>query len=422
MIAMNHVTSADSIYLPLSESLQFFAGTIGGLRRGSICCLAGLPGSCKSVLSTQIALDLAHQGERSLIVATEQTVGDVEERARLATADWPRRHAAAAMDLLSIEPNIYDVRLLPDFLMREVLNPAGRFHGIKLLILDSIQGHGLPAGAIHAYRKVLEAATMAKQNGITTILISHVVKRGEIAGPQLLGHGLDVLVMMRPALTLKYMTIAKNRHGSTSSRPIPLAIAAKALRLIPAPHAKPNPAAAYTFAGVGSGLTQVQASVTLPMATGSAGKLIAPGLPKKEIEQLIDCCSQVRGLDLADLSYSIQCRLPGRMQYLCHFGLPLAIALVASYIRKSVPANAIYLGEVDLFRRVLDLPIDLVQALCSALDAGEVATPVTIFAPPSAVPHLPQSNARVRIEVCSMLEDVIAKTWPDLLLQRSQEK
>jgi hypothetical protein len=149
------------------------------------------------------------------------------------------------------------------------------------------------------------------------------------------------------------------------------------------------------------------------MGTSGSGKLIAPGLPKKEIELLIACCSQIKGLDLADLDYSIQCRLPGRMSYLCHFGLPLAMALIASYLRRSLPTDVLFLGEVDLFRRVLDLPIDLLQSLCSALDAGDIPTPVTLFVPPSATPHLPKTGGRVRVKGCATLEEVIAQTWTE---------
>ena len=63
-------------------------------------------------------------------------------------------------------------------------------------------------------------------------------KRGDIAGPQLLGHGLDLLIMMRPAMQLKFLTVTKNRNGSVSSRAVPLMNAPKALRLVLAPHAR----------------------------------------------------------------------------------------------------------------------------------------------------------------------------------------
>jgi DNA repair protein RadA/Sms len=398
--------------LPLSPNLKFLDAIAGGIR--GICGVSGPPGSTKSILSMQIAADLAARGMRSLVVATEQTSEEIEDRKRLITADWPRPQATAAMDGIMVEPNLYDVRLLPEMIMREVLSPAGRFHDIKLLILDSIQGHGLPAGAVHAYGKVLEGATLAKRNGITSMLISHVIKSGDIAGPQFLGHGLDLLIMMRSAMHLKFMSVTKNRHGSVSTRPLPLMIEPKALRLTAAPHAKPAPAAARSYGGAGSGLVQVQASVTLPTGVGTSGKLTAPGLPRKEIEQLIDCCSQVKGLDLSDLNYSIQCRLPNRMQYLCHFSLPLAIALIGSFIRKPIPADCLYLGEIDLFRNVLDLPLDLLQNLIAAIDAGELAPPLRLFVPPSAVRQLSGMNGRARVEPCQTLEEAILKTWPDL--------
>lgn len=400
-------------YLPHMSGLQFLTDALGEIPVGSIIGLAGTYGSCKSILSNQMALGLARLGQRSLIVTTEQTAADIHSRMQLMTQRWPQRDVAAAVGRICIEQSLYDVRLLSTLLMNEVLSPAGRYHGARFLVLDSIQGHGLPAAAIHAYRKVLEAATLAKQNGITTVLISHTVKRGDIAGPNLLGHGLDALIMMRPAMRLKFLNVTKNRNGPVSTRPTALTIAPLALQLVPAPHAKPSPAAAKSFGGVGSGVVEVQASVTLPSVIGG-GKLTAPGLPRKEIEQLIECASQVRGLDMSDLSYSIQCRLPGRMQYLCHFGLPLAMALIGSFVRHPVPKDALFLGEIDLFRRVLDLPVDLLQALCQAIEADEIKTPVTLYVPSSAIAHLPRSNGRVRVEPCETLESVISKTWPDL--------
>lgn len=141
--------------------------------------------------------------------------------------------------------------------------------------------------------------------------------------------------------------------------------------------------------------------------------MTAPCLPRREIEQLLDCIGQVDGLDLSDLDYRIQCRLPRGGQYLTHFGLPLCMALIASYARKPLPAESLYLGKIDLFRKVLDVPSDVVQAVRGAIDSGEIPCPVTLYVPPSVQQQI-KGSQRVRIIPCTTLEEAVLQTWPDL--------
>ena len=54
--------------------------------------------------------------------------------------------------------------------MRQVLAPGGAYHGVKLIVLDSIQGQGLAASATKSYAKVLDFARMCEEHAITTIL------------------------------------------------------------------------------------------------------------------------------------------------------------------------------------------------------------------------------------------------------------
>jgi DNA repair protein RadA/Sms len=246
---------------------------------------------------------------------------------------------------------------------------------------------------------------------VTVLLISHVTKRGDLAGPKLLEHGVDATLVMRRAMQYSLLAVRKNRFGATLLKPIPLTIDPVTTRLQIAPHIRSLPGAAKTFAG--GGVIQIQASVAVP-DDGRRGATVAPGLPKKEIEQLIDTIAQIEHLDLSDLDYRIQCRLPGSGQYQTHFGLPLCTALIGSFARRPVPEHHVYLGEVDLFRRILPLPSDLLRNLCAAVDNGELATPLTLFVPPSAAEQLPRSSGNLKIIPCRTLEDAIFSTWPDL--------
>ncbi|MCE9554591.1 MAG: DNA repair protein RadA [Planctomycetes bacterium] len=400
--------------LLLPKDMQFFASALGGrFRAGALVLCGGSPGSGKSILTTQIALRLATMGAKSLFLLNEQSATAMKERADRMTSDMSRAEAERAMAGIAVEAPLYDVSALPALAMRDVLNPAGRYHGVQLVVLDSIQGEGLPSAATKEYAKVLEFGRLLAGNGISTILISHVTKRGELAGPKMLEHGVDVTLVLRRAMLYSLLGVRKNRFGPPLLRPLPLMIDPVTTRMAVAPHAQARPGAAMTYGGPMSGPMQIQASVAVP-ADGRRGRTTAPGLPRKEIEQLIDCIGQIDGLDLSELDYRIQCRLPRNGQYLTYFGLPLCMALIASYTRKPLPESNMYLGEIDLFRNVLDVPPVVLQNLRAAIDNGEIPTPVTLYVPPSAVAPLPQSTGRVRVEACPTLEAAILKTWPDL--------
>jgi DNA repair protein RadA/Sms len=276
------------IELALSEELEFLREALNRFVCGGIYLFGGAPGSGKSLLACQIGLEIGSQGVRSLFIMTEQGPSNLKETATRITGDWDRSTAARAMANIQFEDTVYDVATLPELLVRWVLTPSGRYYGVKLVVLDSIQGHGLPAAATKTYGQVLEAARMLAEAGITVILISHITKRGEVAGPKTLEHGVDAAVILRRAMQYSMLSVRKNRFGPPMLRMMPLRIDPVTTRLVVSPHTEALPGAARTFAGAGTGLLQIQASVAVP-ADGRHGRLTAPGLPRKEIEQLVDC-------------------------------------------------------------------------------------------------------------------------------------
>lgn len=74
--------------LPLSESLDWFRGTVETFAQGASYLLAGQPGSRKSGLALQLALDLADQGLRTLFILTEEPSGRLRDRAVQMTQNW----------------------------------------------------------------------------------------------------------------------------------------------------------------------------------------------------------------------------------------------------------------------------------------------------------------------------------------------
>lgn len=400
--------------LPLSPGMNWFGEVVGTFARGGSYLLAGAPGSRKSGLAMQLALDLARWGSRVLIVATEEPAARLRERAGRMTGEWNRDEAHLALSNLQVETGIVGVESLPALVSRQILTPGGAYHGIDLLILDSIQGQGLPASASARYEKLYEATRMCASAGLTTLLISHVTKRNEIAGPRALEHSVDTVLVLKRTMSHRMLFVPKNRHGPTVLRdPLPLVLDPVSLALNPAPHGRAMTAVSRTYMGTGTGgVIELQCSVGLA-SFGSRGKVLAPGLPRKEIEQLLACVAQMPGVEIGDLDFAIHARLPGGQPYRQSAGLALAMSLLASYLQKPIPKEILYLGEIDLCLAVRDVPVELLIDLNPALGTGEIDLPVKLIVPPSAVCML-TSSAQIDLLVCRRLEDAMHLTWPEL--------
>jgi len=400
-------------YLPLGMELQFFKEIVGGhFIAGGRYLLSGQPGGGKSRLATQICLDLARQGIPALAILTEETPAQMKRRAQQMTSEWQSPEIQLAMSNMLVDQSVFDVTTLPEFLVRQVLSTTGAYHKAKFIVLDSIQGQGLASSSTKSYAKVLDFARICTENGIATLLLCHQTKRGDIAGPKSLEHGVDASLCLRRAMKYSVLSVRKNRYGPAPLPPRPLRFDEVTIRLEPVPQWNPTPAMARTYAGTATGLLELQASVSIPV-DGTHGKTTAPGLPKKEIEQLVNCISHIKDMDFADLDYAIDCRLPGNGQYNPIFGLPLCMAMIGSYQQLSVPEQNLYLGEIDLFRNVRAAPSAIIQGLTSALNSGNIATPIRLFMHPDSAANFTPS-ASLHVVPCKNLEEAVFQTWPSL--------
>src|SRR5262249_31588556 len=126
--------------------------------------------------------------------------------------------------LIEAEEGISDLEELPRFLSKKVLAASGEYRGTSLLILDSIQGRGLSPLATNKYRQVYDFCRRCKAAGIVVLLVAHVTKRGDIAGPKDLEHHVDCVLVMRRAMSYRPLFVPKNRFGPAVFKPVPLAI------------------------------------------------------------------------------------------------------------------------------------------------------------------------------------------------------
>ena len=216
------ISETEHAEIELSESLAWLRQRISKFVVGGIYLLAGQPGIGKSRLSTQIALDVGRRDTKTLYILTEQSTDDLAKVARQLTSDWPRKDADHALRNVLPEEGVYNIDDLPTFLGHQVMSSSGKYHGVKLIVVDSVQGHGLSASATRTYRHLYEFCRQCKTDGITVILVAHVTKRGDVAGPKDMEHTVDCVLVMRRAMIYRPMFVPKNRFGPAIFKPIPL--------------------------------------------------------------------------------------------------------------------------------------------------------------------------------------------------------
>jgi len=314
---------------------------------GGIYLLAGEPGIGKTTLTMQILGDVSSQGIKVLYIPTEQSLSDVKRIANRLFKYIDKVRGAISENLFV--DRIDDLSMLPWLLNKRILPKDCEYSGCRLVAIDSLQGGGLSTSTGSKYRSLLEFVETAKATGITCILVNHVTKSGEIAGPKALEHAVDCVIYIRRALRLRPLFVPKNRFGPSVLDPLVLIMDEDGLK--ESPHTVAKASTILGYSGVGDEFAEAQASVTIPRY-GSRPGLSAPFLPGKKIQQLIKVLSTLKDIDVVDLSYDISCYIPGRHGYKAVLDLPIIVALLSSYLHQPVDKRSLFVGEVDLTKQV----------------------------------------------------------------------
>lgn len=176
----------------------------GGLVVGSLVLLGGEPGIGKSTLILQICDKLNTDGN-ILYVSGEESAEQIKIRADRLNINKNNLLFLGETDIDLIEESISST------------NP-------KLVIIDSIQTiysdeiTSAPGSVSQVREITARIMKMCKAKAITTIIIGHVTKDGNIAGPRVLEHMVDVVLYLEGERYFSYRVLrgVKNRFGSTN--------------------------------------------------------------------------------------------------------------------------------------------------------------------------------------------------------------
>ncbi|MEZ5321237.1 MAG: DNA repair protein RadA [Microthrixaceae bacterium] len=314
----------------------------GGLVPGSVTLLGGEPGVGKSTLLLQILGEPARRGDRCLYVSAEESAAQVRRRAERVGVLHDGIHLAAATNLDHIDAHLDAVS--PD-----------------LVVVDSIQTVFDPAlgsgpGSVGQVRQCAHRlVTLAKERDLAMVLVGHVTKDGDLAGPRVLEHVVDTVLSFEGDRhqAMRMVRAVKHRFGSTGEVGL-LTMEAGGLASVSDPSkmflADRNPRApgsAVTAILDGHRPILVEIQALLVKAAAAHPRRSVSGLDGSRVGLLAAVLEKRVGIEVLGLDwYAMAVGGARASEPACD--LAIALAATSALTGYGLPHDTVYLGEVGL--------------------------------------------------------------------------
>ncbi|MBD3280915.1 DNA repair protein RadA [Candidatus Dojkabacteria bacterium] len=314
-----------------------------GFVEGEVVLVSGDPGIGKSTLLLQVLTDISNRGVRSVYVSAEESASQIALRAkRLLGNDF----SSIELEVVSgneVEGIIEKIRKLK----------------AKYVVVDSVQtiyssdARGLAGGVSQVKASSLKLVNFAKENDVTLIIVGHINKAGNVAGPKVLEHLVDAVLQIEGDEKSGYRLVRglKNRYGTTNEVGI-LKMGESGLEdLGDAPlffvseEKAPGVCRGAIIEGNRSIVVEVQALTN--MTSFSQPKRVAQGISNSKLQVICAVLQKHAGLKLYDkdvyvnIAGGLKVNDPG-------IDLAIAIAVASSLKGKALKADAAALGELSL--------------------------------------------------------------------------
>ena len=314
----------------------------GGLVPASAILVGGDPGIGKSTLLLQAAASFARKGLSCLYVSGEEAAAQVRMRAeRLGLSDAPVRLAA--------ETNLRDILTTLDATRPD------------LAIIDSIQTmwadhvEAAPGSVSQVRSAAHELVSFAKRRGTAVVLVGHVTKEGQIAGPRVVEHMVDTVLYFEGERghQFRILRAVKNRFGPADEIGVfemtggGLAEVANPSALFLSERGQATPGSAV-FAGIEGTrpvLTEIQALVA-PSPLGTPRRTVV-GLDAGRLSTILAVLESRCGIPFAGLDVFLN--VAGGMRVSEPAAdLAVAAALLSAREDVALPADMVVFGEISL--------------------------------------------------------------------------
>ncbi|TMK76058.1 MAG: DNA repair protein RadA [Actinobacteria bacterium] len=317
--------------------------TGGGIVPGSALLIGGEPGIGKSTLLLQLAAAFAGAGRRAIYFSGEEAAAQIRLRAeRLGLSQAPMA--------LACETNISNILAT----LAEAKRP-------DLVVVDSIQtlwAEALEAapGTVSQVRAATQSLVRyAKAQGAALVLVGHVTKDGQIAGPKVIEHMVDTVLYFEGdrGHAFRILRAAKNRFGATDEIGV-FEMASEGLREVANPselflgdRLATTPGSAV-FAGVEGTrpiLVEIQALV-VPSGLGTPRRAVV-GWDSNRLSMLLAVIDARCGISFAQ--HDVYLNVAGGLKLTEPApDLAAAAALLSSISNVALPPERVYFGEISL--------------------------------------------------------------------------
>lgn len=321
----------------------------GGLVSGGVVLIGGDPGIGKSTLLLQALANISHI-KSTLYVSGEESGAQIALRARRLGVDGKELKLQAEIQLEKILGTLAD------------LKP-------EVAVIDSIQTvysdalTSAPGSVAQVRECAAQLTRVAKQTGVTIILVGHVTKEGALAGPRVLEHIVDTVLYFEgdPQSSFRLVRAIKNRFGAVNELGV-FAMTEKGLKGVSNPSALflsqhdnqvPGSCVMVTQEGTRPLLVEIQALVDtshLPNA-----RRLSVGLEQNRLAMLLAVLHRHAGIAAFDQDVFINA-VGGVKITEPAADLAVLLAINSSMRSKPLPRGLVVFGEVGLAGEIRPAP------------------------------------------------------------------
>jgi DNA repair protein RadA/Sms len=326
----------------ISNIKEFDRVTGGGMVQGSALLVGGDPGIGKSTLLMQVAAQLS-SSIKTAYISGEEAIDQLRLRAdRLGVADANVELAAATS-------------------VRDIIASMEDSRGPGLVIIDSIQTmfvdniESAPGSVSQVRASAQEMIRLAKSKGFALILIGHVTKEGQIAGPRILEHMVDTVLYFEGDRSHQFRILrsVKNRFGATDEIGV-FEMTSKGLAEVVNPSAlflgnrEEDVSGSAVFAGMEGSrplLVEIQ-SLSTPSSLGTPRRAVV-GWDSSRLAMILAVLEARCGLSLTNMDVFLN--VAGGLKINEPAAdLSVAAALISSVSKVALPPQTIVFGEIGL--------------------------------------------------------------------------
>lgn len=316
----------------------------GGLVPGCAVLIGGDPGIGKSTILLQAAARIASNGGSVVYISGEEAIDQVRLRAeRLGVSESPVELGSATA-------------------VRDILTTLESRPAPTLLVIDSIQTlysdqlEAAPGTVSQVRAAAHELIRYAKTSGASLVLVGHVTKDGQIAGPRVLEHMVDTVLYFEGERShaFRILRAVKNRFGGTDEIGV-FEMQEKGLAEVPNPSAlfltdRERPVAgSVVFAGVEGTrpvLVEIQALV-VRVPSGATPRRAVVGWDSSRLSMILAVLEARCGLAFS--GHEVYLNVAGGLR----IGEPaadlaVASALVSALVDRAMPNDLVAFGEIAL--------------------------------------------------------------------------